>query len=161
MPKVISNSSPLIHLAKIKQLNLLRKFFKTVIIPEAVYKESIIEGKKREEVNVLKQSEWISVIKVKEEKLVKLLRANLDLGEAEAITIALESDADLILLDDSDAREKARLFELTITGTIGILLRAKREGVIVSLKDELIKLKASGFWIDDELQKKILSEVGE
>jgi len=109
MQKVISNSSPLIHLSKIGYLRLLK------------------------EVN------WIEVKQTKDKNLIKLLESHLDYGESEAIALALEIDADLILLDDLDARETARIYDLQITGTIGILLRAKFEGKIVSLKDTLRK----------------------
>ena len=69
--------------------------------------------------------------------------------------------ADLILLDDSDARERARLYGLKITGTIGILLHAKMDGKITFLKDELKRLKETGFWISDKLEARLLMEVGE
>lgn len=68
----------------------------------------------------------------------------------------MEIKADLVLLDDSDAREKARIYNLRITGTIGILLQAKSDGKIASLKNVLEKLKRTGFWIDDKLTQKLL-----
>lgn len=92
-------------------------------------------------------------MEVKDKKLVKLLQSSLDDGESEAIALSLEIGADLILLDDSDAREKARLYGLTITGTIGILLRAKKDKKITSLKESLLKLRGTGFWINKSLKR--------
>ena len=120
---------------------------------------SIVEGKNREEVKFLKEANWIEVKQTKDKNLIKLLESHLDYGESEAI--ALEIDADLILLDDLDTRETARIYDLQITGTIGILLRAKFEGKIVSLKDTLRKLMKTGFWINKKLVQELLKFAGE
>ena len=159
MQKVISNSSPLIHLSKIGYLGLLKDYFQRIVVPEAVYKECMVEGKNREEVKFLKEANWIEVKQTKDKNLIKLLESHLDYGESEAI--ALEIDADLILLDDLDTRETARIYDLQITGTIGILLRAKFEGKIVSLKDTLRKLMKTGFWINKKLVQELLKFAGE
>lgn len=113
MQKVVSNSSPIIHLAKIGKLSLLREYFNTIMVPESVFKECVAEGKDRKEVEAVKKAEWIRVAEVQDKKLVKLLQSSLDDGESEAIALSLESGADLILLDDSAAREKARIYGLT------------------------------------------------
>lgn len=161
MQRVVSNSSPIIHLTKIGRLNLLRDYFQEIVIPEAVYRECITEGKGRSEAELIKNADCIKRAQVKDNKLVKLLQSTLDDGESEAIALSLEIRASLILLDDSDAREKARLYGLKITGIIGILLRAKREGKVPSLKGELKRLKETGFWIAEDLEATLLSEVGE
>lgn len=161
MQKVVSNSSPIIHLAKIGKIELLKEYFQIITISEIVYSEYIVEGKDRREVELIKNADWIKVLQLKDRNLVRLLQSSLDNGESEAIALSLEIGADLILLDDSDAREKARLYGLKITGTIGILLRAKIDGKIVSLKEELKRLKETGFWISDKLEASLLKEVGE
>jgi predicted nucleic acid-binding protein len=162
MPKpVVSNSSPIIHLAKIGHLNLLQEFFCELLIPEAVYEECITDGKGRTEVSLIKQASWLRVVQVANQNLFKLLNSEIDRGEAEAITLALESQASLILLDDSDAREKARLYQLPITGTLGLLLRARKSGKVTSLSEKLDALRNTGFWLNAELGHRLLSEVGE
>jgi len=161
MQKVVSNSSSLIHLAKIGKLELLSEYFQTITIPEAVFRECVLDAKGREEVELIKRADWLKVSQVNDKKLVKLLQYSIDDGESEAIALALETGADLILLDDSDAREKARLYGLKMTGTIGILLRAKMEGKIGSLREYLKKLKGTGFWIGDDLETSVLMEAGE
>ncbi|HEC88601.1 MAG TPA: DUF3368 domain-containing protein [Thermoplasmata archaeon] len=159
MLKVVSNSSPLIHLAKIKKLDLLKDIFGRIFIPKAVYDESVVEGFK--EANEIKKSEWIIVKEIKNEDLKKALSIYLDDGEAEAITLAIEEKADLILLDDYDAREVARKYGLNITGVIGILLKAKYMEKIRRVKPYLEKLREAGFWINDDLFLKILREIKE
>ena len=158
MPKVVSNSSPLIHLAKIGHLDLLRYFFDKIVVPEVVYKECVIEGKGREDAKKIEKAEWIKVAKIRDEKLKRALMIVLDEGEAEAITLALEESADLILLDDYEARKIARNYRLNITGTIGVLIRARYSGEIDNLKEELEKLKETGFWLSEDLYTKILRE---
>ena len=159
MLKVVSNSSPLIHLAKIKKLDLLKEIFGKIFIPKAVYDECVVESFK--EANEIKKSEWIIVKKIKNEDLKKALSIYLDDGEAEAITLAIEEKADLILLDDYDAREVARKYGLHITGVIGILLKAKYMKKIRRVKPYLEKLRGTGFWINDDLFLKILKEIKE
>lgn len=159
MLKVVSNSSPLIHLAKIKKLDLLKEIFGKIFIPKAVYDECVVASFK--EANEIKKSEWIIVKKIKNEDLKKALSIYLDDGEAEAITLAIEEKADLILLDDYDAREVARKYGLHITGVIGILLKAKYMKKIRRVKPYLEKLRGTGFWINDDLFLKILKEIKE
>jgi len=161
MPRVVSNSSPIIHLAKIGQMDLLRRQFRTITVPEAVYRECTTEGKGREEVKLIKKAEWIKISKVKDKRLLRLLQSSLDEGESEALALALEMEADLILLDDSDAREKARLCGLKMTGTIGILSKATMNGEIDSLKKSLERLRGTGFRISNPLEKRLLREVEE
>lgn len=161
MQKVVSDSSPLIHLAKIGRLNLLKSFFGEVIVPEAVHKECVVEGKSREDSKRIGKAGWIKVFRIKDEKLKRAFMMELDEGEAEAVVLALEESADLLLLDDYEARRVARSFGLKVTGTIGILLRAKYDGKVECLKDEIDKLMRTGFWISMDLYEKILKEAGE
>jgi hypothetical protein len=159
MPEVVSNASPLIHLAKIGQLDLLHEFFGEIAIPRAVYQESIIEGKEREEIAIIKNANWLPVYNVTDKNIVTVLQSELDNGESEAI--ALEKSADLIWLDDAEAREKARLYHLKITGTLGILLRAKKEDKLQSFGEMIEQLLATGFWVDAALKRRLFVEAGE
>ncbi|RLE93430.1 MAG: DUF3368 domain-containing protein [Thermoprotei archaeon] len=156
---VVSNSSVLIHLTKISRLDLLYKLFKRVVIPLAVYRECTVDGKPGSE--SIKKASWINVLSIKNTALKQSLMYFLDEGESEVIVLALEINADLVLLDESEARRIAKNFGLNVTGTIGILLKAKKKGYIENLSKELNKLKASGFWIDNKLIEKILKETKE
>lgn len=161
MPDVISNSSPIIHLAKIGKLHLLQEFYGQLIIPQAVHEECVLEGRHREEIAVIKNADWFLRATVKNTSLVRLLLSQLDCGEAEVIALALERPTDLLLLDDADAREKAKIYHLSFTGTLGILLRAKQEGKIGSFRDILEHLRETGFWVTDSVKKKFLAAAGE
>lgn len=161
MQKVVCNSSPLIHLSKIGSLSLLKDFFKEIIVPEAVYRECVVEGENREDARKIAKVKWIKVLKIRDEKLKRAFMMELDEGESEVLVLALEESADLILLDDYEARRVARSFGLKITGTIGILIRAKLEGKVESLKDEIEKLMKTGFWLNKELYEKILRNMNE
>ena len=90
-----------------------------------------------------------------------VLQSELDQGESEAIALAIEKSANLILLDDAEAKEKARLYHLKITAILGILLRAKKEDKLQSFGDMIEQLLATGFWIDAALKRRLLAEVGE
>lgn len=160
---MVSDSTPLIHLAKVGRLELLREFFGEIIIPEAVYRECVLEGGDSEDALAIKNAKWIKVEKIPDEKLKRALMLELDEGgESEAIVLAIERNAELILIDDYDGREVARaLGGLKVVGTIGILLRAKLQGKIESLRKELERLKATGFWLSEEFYERILKEAGE
>lgn len=155
------DSSPLIHLARIGELELLRDIFEEVFVPEAVFRECVIEGSDRDDAGKIKAASWIHITKIKDIELKKALNASLDEGESEAIVLALQEKADIILLDDYDAREFARIYGLKITGIIGILLKAKYTGRISSLSLILENLKETGFWLNEDLRSQILSDAGE
>jgi hypothetical protein len=161
LPKVVCNSSPLIHLAKIGKLELLKDYFTEISIPEAVYRECVIDGKDREDAKRIENAAWIRVVDIKNIDLKKALNTVLDGGESEAIVLALQESADLILLDDYEARELARTYGMKITGTIGLLIKAKYEGDISSIDEMLKKLRRTGFWLSDDLYTKILRDEGE
>jgi predicted nucleic acid-binding protein len=86
----------------------------------------------------------------------------LDNGEAEAIALALEHQTEVLLLDESDARKAADIYQLRKTGIIGLLMRAKREGKLASLREELDRLrKEAGFWISNDLYREAIRVMGE
>lgn len=90
-----------------------------------------------------------------------MLRQALDAGEADARALADQIGADLVLLDESAARRRARSLGLRKTGTVGVLLRAKRKGMIDELRPELDHLRATSFWIDEALYGRVLEAVNE
>ena len=165
MDEAISNSSTIIHLSAIGRLTLLREFYSKIIIPPAVWKEVVEEGLNRsgaKEIQRGRKEGWIEIKKPKNKPLLRLLSSQLDKGEAEAITLAIEQREKIIFLDESDARKAAEIYGLKKTGVIGVLIRAKLQGKISSLRHELDKLQREGnFWIDKELYNKALESVDE
>ena len=124
MPLVISDSSTLIHLASIGRLELLREFYEGITIPPAVWREVVTEGKGRAgaaEVETAHDANWIEVAAPEDSNLLRLLKHELNEGEAEVIALAIERQADLVLLDETEARRIAELYHLSKTGVVGIL----------------------------------------
>ncbi|GIX47765.1 MAG: DUF3368 domain-containing protein [Candidatus Tectimicrobiota bacterium] len=165
MPGVVVNASTLINLASIGRLELLREFHGKITVPPAVWQEVVVEGQGRPgavEVEKAREASWLEVLTPQNQDLVKILRRDLDAGEAEAIALAVEQEADLIFLDEADARRVAEIYGLPRTGVIGVLIRAKQEGKISSLKQELDRLREeAGFWIHEQLYRQVLEEAGE
>ena len=136
--KIVSNSSPLIALAKIGMLDVLSG----VVIPKAVFDE--ITKPEKEYVKELYEWGKDKIIEVKNRKAVEYLELMIDGGEAETIVLAEELNADAVLIDDLKARKIATLRGLNIIGTIGVLLDAKERGFINEVKpllEELMKRK--------------------
>lgn len=155
---VVSNAGPLIALAKIEQFELLRELFGKLCIPQAVYDEVVVIGAGKAGANETRQGvgNWIEVKKVKDLVMVKSLLTKLGKGESEAIALALEAKADLVLLDDYKARATAEFMGLNMTGTIGMLSRAQKKGLISDLRPLLDELRAKGFRLSDKVYAEIL-----
>ena len=165
MPGAVSDSSTLIHLAKIGRLNLLHEFHEKILVAPAVWKEVVEEGQSwpgSSELKEARRSGWIEVAAPANQALVHLLQKDLHAGESETIALAVECSADIVFLDESEARMTARIYGLNKSGVIGILIRARREGKIPSLQEELDRLRNdAGFWIAEELYRKALGAVDE
>jgi len=100
-------------------------------------------------------------VDVRNKYLKRILQLLLDEGEAEAIVLALEANANLVLLDDREARLQAKRLGLRVTGTLGILLRAKKLRLIENSREELNKLKETGFHISVSLEEEVLKAAEE
>ena len=165
MPGAISDSSTLIHLARIGRLHLLQEFHERILIAPAVWREVVEEGREwpgSSEVENGKRSGWIEVVAPANRHLIQFLKKDLHEGESETIALAVDLNPDIVFLDESDARIAAAVYGLRVSGVIGILIRAKRVGRISSLRDELDRLRIeAGFWIGDEIYRKALQASGE
>jgi len=165
MPEAISDSSTLIHLAGIGRLELLKEFYGKIFITPAVWKEVVVEGQSRagaSEVNEANNAGWIEVVTPTNESVVRLLERELHKGEAETIALAIERHPEVVFLDELEARRVANVYGLRKTGVIGILIRAKLEGRVTSLREELDKLRIeAGFWIGEPLYRRALQAVAE
>jgi predicted nucleic acid-binding protein len=160
---IVCNSSVLIALSTIGQLKLLQERFKDkeLIIPPGVLREVVEEGRDQPGAKEVEGATWIAVRPLRDRTLVRLLEAELDRGEAEAIAIASEIETEVVLLDEKDARQVAERMGFKTLGTIGILLWAKREGFIPSLREQLDVLQEKGkFRIKPELYRRALREAG-
>lgn len=160
---VISDSSALIGLSAIGALDLLYQIYGTVVVPEAVYREVVVDGAGKPGAQAVATATWIDVQTVKNPSSVTYLTnsVGLDQGESEAIVLAQEIGADLILLDDFKARQYARQQRLSITGTVGVLLAAKQRGFTPLIRPHLDALIAAGIFIDSLLYSQALQIAGE
>lgn len=159
---VVSDASPLIALSAIGQLDLLSVLYSEVAIPPAVWQEVVVEGHGLPGAAEVSTSPWIRVIAVQDAEAVEELLGPLNIGEAEAIVLALQIHADLLLVDEDRARTIARQFKLNVVGTIGVLIEAKRKGLLQQIRPSLDALRSvGGFWISDALYREVLLDEGE
>ena len=161
MLKVVSNSSPIIHLNKIGYMHLLKILYKKVYITDWVFDECTCDSQQTpdivKEIGSIKKASFFEISEIENSVLFLTLSKLVDEGEASAIALALEKQADLILLDETEGRELADLYNLNYIGTIGILLKAREMALIdLSVPDILDKLKSTGFYLSKKLEKNIL-----
>src|SRR6266545_3242625 len=133
---VVSNTSPVLNLAIIDQLVLLREQFGEIWVPPAVLKELRPEEDLpgASAMREAREAGWLRIEEVQDQPAVQLLRRDLDQGEAEVIALALQVKAEWTLLDERDARRVAKSLGLKVTGVLGILLRAQQESKLPSLQ---------------------------
>ena len=163
MSLIVSDSSVLIHLGAVGRLMLLKSLYGRVIVPPAVDIEIIEQGSNRPSVASYRAAVsdgWIEKQMPFDQALITLLQQQLDWGEAQAIALAIEQNATLILIDDAHARDIADLYQLPKIGTLGILLQAKQHGLITSIKEELKTLRTH-MWLSDQLVAKVLAAANE
>ncbi len=154
MRKVITNTTPILSLLKIGKLSLLNEIYGEVILPFAVFQE-IEAGKHKPYYQNVNQISWIKVERVKNPDSRSFF-VDLDDGEAEVLILAKELNADLVIMDEITGRRYARQLGMEITGTLGILLKAKEKGLVNSVRELLTELKEKGTWINPKLFKKII-----
>jgi predicted nucleic acid-binding protein len=160
---VVANSSVLIALGSLGRLDLLeRRFPEGILVPTAVWHEVVETGAGRAGAAAVATAKWITVGAVRDESRVKEFSHDLDVGESEALALALEKSAAIVLLDEKDARQMATQLGLAPLGTIGLLIWARRSGLIGSLRQQLDALRRQGkFRISQTLYATALRAVGE
>lgn len=161
---VVSDTSPILNLAVMGHLDLLRRQFGDVVLPPAVLEELKVDADYPGTVEIRQALEegWLRMVELQNDQMTRALRRELDDGEAEAIALALELGVETILMDERDGRLIAKAMRLAPIGVLGVLVRAKHEGDVGSLKEALDLLQDNaGFYIGEDLAKTILSEAGE
>lgn len=148
---VVANAGPLIALGQISHIDLLRSLFGELRIPMAVKHEVSGPGHSRIGQQEISTANWIHVCEVHNTTAVELLQERLDLGESEAIVLAIELNADLLLIDEARGRRVAESRGMEKTGTLGVLIMAKRRGLIPVVTPLLSELRAAGFRMSEEL----------
>lgn len=160
--RVVSNSSPLIGLARVNQLHLLQQLYSEIHLPAAVWNEVVVQGAGQPGATAVQSAAWIRQSAVKNAPLVLSLSQELGAGESEAIVLAQELPADLLILDERHAREKARRLGIRFTGVLGVLVEAKSRGLLPAVKPVMLDLRnLAGFHISPLLEADVLRQAGE
>jgi uncharacterized protein len=162
---VVSDTSPITNLAAIDQLDLLQQLYTRLIIPTAVYNEMVTVDKLVPGAVEVQTLPWIQTQSIADSQQAIAIREsqeNIDLGEAEAIVLALGLKADLLLMDERRGRAVAISYGLQVTGLLGVLLQAKRNNLIPAVKplmDQLID--RADFRVSSQLYADVLNTVSE
>jgi predicted nucleic acid-binding protein len=159
---VVSNTSPLTNLAVIGQFALLHRLYSELHIAYGVWDELNAGGKRWPGRDEVATADWIQRHAVQNRDLVTVLRRDLGRGEAESIALALELNADLILLDEEEGRHAAQRLGFRVMGVVGILLEAKASGAVDRLRPNLDALRqAAGFYLSESLYQSALTLASE
>jgi predicted nucleic acid-binding protein len=152
-PLIVCNASPLIALSQIGRLDVLRELFGTVLIPPAVSSEILPE--------LRALPAWTIHTPLAKTVPRAVVAASLGPGESESIALALERSASRLILDDRAARRLAASLGVSVVGTLGALLAAKRRGIIASVRQCLDDLDAVHFHVSPALRAQVLFDAGE
>lgn len=157
--KVVVNSSPLIVLFRSGQADLLPQLFREIVVPEQVYAEVLAGGEDDAARIALPQTDWIIIKKV--EISLPVAAWNLGNGESAVFSFAMKASGYKAVVDDLAARRCAQAFGIQTLGTGGLLLLAKRRGLIGSVKDRVQRLKDAGLWLSDSVVQLLITEADE
>ncbi len=147
---IISDTSCLILLYKIDELNLLKSLSKKILITNTIKQEF---GQPL--------PDWIITTAPSNSRYQQILEIDLDPGEASAIALALEVDNSILIIDDLKGRKAAEHLQLKYSGTFGLILKATQEGVLLAIRPIVDKIRKTNFRFSDTLLKTILPEAGE
>jgi hypothetical protein len=160
MPEVIANTSPLQYLFQLDLLDILPQLYGEVLVPEGVVRELRNGTRLGVALPDLDSLSWLRIRRVGSAPVLPLA-AGLGTGEREVLALAMELDSPLVILDDALARRFAQRLSLTLTGTLGLLLKAKQQGRIEQVSPYLDRLKALRFRLDASTRAGILELAGE
>jgi predicted nucleic acid-binding protein len=159
--KVVVNSSPLISLSLIGQLELLPKLYDEIIVPKSVYNEVVVKGKGKAGSEELGSIHHFTVLETENKVLKDSIMLELDEGEAEVITIAKEKGIQNVIIDEFAGRQYASLLGLNVTGTLGILLIGKNLGFIGEVKPLMDMMLKHNRFINRGLYLAVLKKANE
>ena len=158
--RVVINASPLISLFGSNQQHILPKLFDEVIIPDAVWEEIVEGGHQDNAAASIPTTPWLIKKKLTTVSPV-VMSWDLGKGETEVISYAILNSGFYVIIDDAAARRCAKTLGVHSLGTLGVLLLAKRRGVIPSIKPALTALQDAGLWLGNDLTSMVLNEAGE
>lgn len=156
----ISNTSPLLYLHQTGRIDLLKRLYGKIDLAPAVLSELRAGAVLGISVPEPRDLDWLRILPVRNPHLMPLV-TDLGPGETETIALGLETPGSLMILDDLLGRRVDRAAGLRVTGTLGVLLKAKRIGILPSMNEAVTELRAAGMWIGDELAANVIAQAGE
>ncbi len=157
---VVSDTSPILSLALIERLDLLRDLYGSIVIPEAVRQELMVAD--HSGTQEVAQADWIITRPIDPDAVLRLLQREVDRGEAEAIGLALQLKADVLLIDERKARKLAQYLELNVVGLLDVLHEANQRQLIPTIKPVLDDLLTRArFRLSHKLYQRTLHTAGE
>jgi predicted nucleic acid-binding protein len=160
LPEVICNTSPIQYLHQLELLHLLPALASTVVVPESVVDE--LNAGRVSGVNLPEPAklDWMTVRRPRSETALPLI-TDLGKGEAEVLMLALEMPGTVVVLDDGFARRVAESLRIPLTGTLGLLLDAKRAGLITNITPFLDALQRLRFRLAPHTRRAVLKIANE
>ncbi|MCD4791218.1 MAG: DUF3368 domain-containing protein [Bacteroidales bacterium] len=159
---VISDTSTLSGLILIGRIDILTHIFNQIFIPKTIKEELLSLIKYSKEINDLINKKFIIIKDDIQSELVNDLAGLLDKGEAQAIALSIELNADLLIMDEMEGRTVAKAIGLNVIGLLGLLIIAKRKNIVEEVKPIMDDLKEkAGFWIGNNLYESVLIKAGE
>lgn len=158
--RVVVDASPLIVLFKSGLADLLPGLFTEIVVPASVRREVMINGRDDAAINGLANASWVTHV---EDPIVSSVIAAWDLGagESSVLAFAATQPAARAVLDDRAARNCAKALQIRTLGTLGVVVLAKRRGMIPSVRTALAKISGAGCWLSAELIQMAVTEAGE
>ena len=161
MRKVVVNTTPFIALRHVNRLEILKELYGQVIIPDAVYREISVKSDSVCKKMVDEALDWIHIESIQDQLAKAMYKTQLHDGEVEVMILSKELAADVVIIDDANAKKHAKYLGLPVTGTLGVLIKAKQNGFIKELKPILLQLKEKGIYISQNLVELCLKQAGE
>jgi uncharacterized protein len=155
---VVCNTTPIISLSSIKKVELLKELFNEIHIPQAVHNE--IKTKKLFGYKEI-DADWFKVHTIQGKKYLGFLLNDLDQGEAEAIVLAKEIEAEIFIIDERIGYNIAKMQNIFTIGTLSVIYMAKKKGIIQTVKPLLDKMIQKGRWYSNRTYKEFLEKIGE
>lgn len=158
---IVINTGPLLAItAALGSLSLLHDLYRQVLVPYEVKKEMTGYGSNRFGVKEFKEARFLHVHS-RPLSISPILQNTLDSGEASVIQLALLRKIDTVCIDEAAGRRIARLYNLKVTGSLGILLRAKKEGYQISLQESIEQMRKKDIYLSSQLVSIVLKMAGE
>jgi uncharacterized protein len=156
----VADTGPIISFARAGRLDLLRQVVGELWIPEAVYQELVTQGAGRPGAEEASRGTWIQQKAITQQPAALALPSTLGDGEREALMLAQELKA-VLIIDDADARDIALRLGISVLGSLGVLREAKLQRIISAVKPHLDALRQHHFRLSDALYQSFLQQIGE